>query len=99
MSDGKAVLVTGGARGIGRGVAAWMLRRGYRVVLVDCDAARGSRTADELGRDGDVIFCHADVAVETEVRSAVAQSVEHCGRLDALVNNAGLATTFGTPVE
>ncbi len=76
-----------------------MLKEGYRVALVDCDAARGSRTAKELGRGEDVLFLHADVAIEDDVRAARSRAVEHFGGLDALVNNAGLATPFGTPAE
>lgn len=99
MSEGKAVVVTGGARGIGRGIGAWLLGTGYRVALLDSDEPLGRRTAEELGGDGDVLFLHADVTVEDEVRAAMTRAVERFGRLDALVNNAGLATPFGTPVE
>ena len=47
--QGRSCVVTGGARGIGRGIAARMVERGYAVVLSDVDAAGAARTAEEIG--------------------------------------------------
>ena len=90
--DRKAALVTGGARGIGRAVAGRLAVAGYAVAVVDVDAEAGQAAAREIGRGGrgDAIFIRADVAIETDVETAIAAAVRHFGSLDLLVNNAGV---------
>jgi NAD(P)-dependent dehydrogenase (short-subunit alcohol dehydrogenase family) len=87
----KAALVTGGARGIGRGIAELLSRRGYEVVVADVDA--------KAGRDCGFLFIKCDVSKEPSVRACVRAALERLGRLDALVNNAGLAHPEDAPVE
>jgi NAD(P)-dependent dehydrogenase (short-subunit alcohol dehydrogenase family) len=82
--------VTGAARGIGRGIAEKFLREGWSVVLADLRPEEGRRTAAALARAGDASFVRTDVAGESSVRRALAETVRRHGRLDALVNNAGL---------
>jgi NAD(P)-dependent dehydrogenase (short-subunit alcohol dehydrogenase family) len=91
----RAVLVTGGARGIGAAIARLLAERGYAVVVADRDAAAGRRTAARLG----VQFLRCDVASEASVRRCVQATVRRFGRLDGLVNNAGLADPADPPVE
>jgi 3-oxoacyl-[acyl-carrier protein] reductase len=90
-------LVTGGARGIGRATALELARHGYDVVVNysrSGDAAAGVlRAVEELGGAG--LLHRADVADETAVRAMAERIRATCGRLDALVNNAG--TTTPTP--
>lgn len=90
--DGKAALVTGGARGIGRAVAGRLAEAGYGVAVVDSDAKAGEKAAGEIARggQGDALFIRADVAVEADAVAAVAAAVGRFGGLDLLVNNAGV---------
>lgn len=87
----RVALVTGAARGIGKGVAASLLRAGWTVVLTDVDEQEGQQTAEELARLGSVEFLVMDVADEASVQAALEQVEGDLGRLDGLVNNAGLA--------
>jgi NAD(P)-dependent dehydrogenase (short-subunit alcohol dehydrogenase family) len=83
--------VTGGARGIGLACGRWFLEHGYHVALVDIDAATLARTDAELADSQRVLTVHADVSKPDQVEAAVARVVERFGRIDALVNNAGVA--------
>ena len=85
----KAALVTGGAQGIGRDIARLLAERGYRVAIADVknEAASG------------MLFIRCDISKESAVRSCVRQMVKRFGRLDALVNNAGITGPNNGPVE
>jgi NAD(P)-dependent dehydrogenase (short-subunit alcohol dehydrogenase family) len=87
----KTALVTGGAKGIGKGIAELLGRRGYDVAVADVDA--GAR------RESGFLFLECDVSSEPSVRACVRGAVKGLGRLDALVNNAGLARPEDDPVE
>ncbi|HZQ74145.1 MAG TPA: SDR family oxidoreductase [Burkholderiales bacterium] len=91
----RCVLVTGGARGIGRAISQRLAELGYAVAIADWNAAAGRRTAAQLG----VRFLRCDVSSEASVRRCVQATVKRFGRLDALVNNAGLADPVDPPVE
>jgi len=84
----KAVLVTGGAQGIGQGIAERLDRLGYRVAV-----------ADRQRGETPFFFVRCDVSREAAVRACVRRVVGAFGRLDALVNNAGLADPSDPPVE
>ena len=84
-------VVTGGARGIGLGVARWFLARGYAVALIDIDEATLRRTERELADAARVLALHADVSQPAQVSTAMRAVDERFGRIDALVNNAGIA--------
>jgi NAD(P)-dependent dehydrogenase (short-subunit alcohol dehydrogenase family) len=86
----RTALVTGGAGGIGRAIAAKLLEDGMAVVVVDLDRDAGERTARALAPKGEVRFEPADVADETAVQRVVASTAAQFGRLDALVSNAGI---------
>ncbi|MER7364672.1 3-oxoacyl-ACP reductase FabG [Nonomuraea wenchangensis] len=85
---GRAVVVTGGAQGIGRAVAARAVEQGARVVLGDLDADRAAATAAELGEAAVAVRC--DVTVEEDVAALVRHCVERFGAIDVMVNNAGM---------
>jgi NAD(P)-dependent dehydrogenase (short-subunit alcohol dehydrogenase family) len=87
----KVALITGAARGIGMATAERFLADGWRVALLDIDAATLNRTHDEMRKSGTVIAIHCDVADAGAVARAIAVVAENFGRLDALVNNAGIA--------
>jgi 3-oxoacyl-[acyl-carrier protein] reductase len=85
LTDQVAV-VTGAARGIGRGIAAVLAAEGAHVVVVDVDAELGATTAAELGG----IAVAADVTDGASVESMAARVVEDLGRIDILAANAGV---------
>ncbi len=82
---GKVAVVTGGAQGIGRAIADGLAAEGARIVIADL---RGAEEAAAAYDDG--LGLTADVADESDVARLVAETVERCGALDVLVNNAGL---------
>jgi 3-oxoacyl-[acyl-carrier protein] reductase len=84
----KVVLVTGGAAGIGRATALRFAAEGARVVICDLNAAAGEATAMELGPDA--AFYKVNVTNQDEVRQWVAEVIARYGRIDVLVNNAGI---------
>jgi len=93
MTD-KTVLITGAARGIGLATARLMLGRGWRVAMLDRD--RDELTKAVTGLEGArAFFC--DVSIAEEVTAAIPAILNSFGRLDAVVNNAGVAE-FG-PIE
>jgi 2-deoxy-D-gluconate 3-dehydrogenase len=84
--DGKTAIVTGGAKGIGRGIAERLIEAGARVVIADIDESAGEGAAQELGSQ----FVRADMASEDDLRVLIRTTLESQGRLDILVNNAGI---------
>lgn len=98
--SGQVVIVTGGARGIGRGICEVLLGLGHRVVIADIDAAAGRECLDRWEAvAGQVRFIETDVADEASVRACIAQTVQVFQGIHALVNNAGIADPGRTPVE
>jgi NAD(P)-dependent dehydrogenase (short-subunit alcohol dehydrogenase family) len=89
--DGAVTLVTGGAHGIGAGMARRLAGLGARVVLADRDTAAGSALAAELG----AVFVPCDVSVPEDNERAVAEAVHAHGGLDIVALNAGVTTGFG----
>ena len=85
----KAALVTGGAQGIGRATAALLAEHRYRVAVADVKA----------GTDSAMRFIRCDISREAAVRACVRQVLQRFGRLDALVNNAGIASPGNGPIE
>ena len=88
---GRRAVVTGGASGIGRAIAAAYLREGAAVVIADIDAAAADRTAVELASAGAISGIGCDVTKSAETRALAAEAVRRLGGVDVLVNNAGLS--------
>lgn len=95
----KVALVTGGAQGIGRAITKKFLEQGFAVAIVDIDAEAGEEILSEFQRIGDVIYVHADVSSENDAKSAVSECIARFGRLDVLVNNAGIAYPYSKKPE
>ena len=86
--DGKVALITGGARGQGAAEAALFVEAGAKVVITDIDVAEGEAVAAQVGDA--CRFLPQDVTRENDWERVVADTVDVFGRLDVLVNNAGL---------
>jgi len=84
-------IITGAARGIGAATAARLARDGFRVAVADVDEAAARATAERIGAGGDAFAVGVDVTSEASVRAMVGAVLERAGRVDALVNNAGVA--------
>jgi NAD(P)-dependent dehydrogenase (short-subunit alcohol dehydrogenase family) len=88
---GKIALISGGARGIGAATARLFAREGARVVIGDLLEAEGRRVEAELvAQSGQALYVPLDVTSESAWERAVAAAVSRFGRLDVLVNNAGI---------
>ncbi|MGH8846290.1 MAG: SDR family NAD(P)-dependent oxidoreductase [Polaromonas sp.] len=83
---GRVCLVTGGAQGIGEACIRRFAREGAKVVIADIDDARGAALASELGG----LYVRCDVGDKAQVDALVAQTLAAHGRIDVLVNNAGI---------
>lgn len=87
--DGRVALITGGASGIGSAIATVFAERGARPVVLDLDLDVARRRAEQLGPDA--LAVSADVSDEASVAAAVEQVIAQVGRIDVLVNSAGIA--------
>jgi len=88
-------LVTGANRGIGLEIARQLVRRGYRVVVGSRDSQSGEKAATALAGVGEVVAQALDVTEPASVERAVSATLERFGRVDALVNNAGMLIDEG----
>jgi len=85
---GRAVVVTGGTRGIGKGIASVFARNGARVLITGRNSEVGLAAADEL--PGEVTFLEADTANREDCRRMAANAIERLGGIDVLCANAGI---------
>ncbi|MDQ0072411.1 NAD(P)-dependent dehydrogenase (short-subunit alcohol dehydrogenase family) [Variovorax boronicumulans] len=90
-SSSRVAVVTGGARGIGLAIGQWFLAHGYRIALLDNDHATLDAAARELALPDRVLGVHCDVSDAVQVDAAARTVAARYGRVDALVNNAGVA--------
>jgi 2-dehydro-3-deoxy-L-rhamnonate dehydrogenase (NAD+) len=97
--DGRVVVITGGARGIGYAVAQRALNSGAAVALWDLDGERLKRTQGELEGQGKVTTAVVELTDEASVNQATAQTVEAHGKIDVLINCAGITGGNGTTWE
>ncbi|MGR5148136.1 SDR family oxidoreductase [Photobacterium alginatilyticum] len=92
----KVVMVTGGAKGIGRGICEMLASKDIIVVAVDIDEEAGFEL---VAHNPMIRFRQADVTRENEVAAVVEEIQSQFGRLDGLVNNAAIANPYNAPVE
>jgi NAD(P)-dependent dehydrogenase (short-subunit alcohol dehydrogenase family) len=99
--DNRVAAVTGSASGIGKAIAQLFTKEGAQVVVSDIQDELGEKLVKSLGKRAS--FIHADVTSENDVKSMIDYSVKTYGRLDCLVNNAGMGGVLGEletiPVE
>ena len=94
---GRVGIVTGGAQGIGRGIAQRLLESGMTVVIADRDAAAADEWLADMGRPARLHAVTADVTREDDIQRMIEEAIRIGGRLDALINNAGFG--IWKPVE
>src|SRR5690349_9273533 len=92
--DGRIALITGGTRGIGRGIAEAFLAAGASVMISGKSADKGKQALAELGVGPRAAFTSCDVRVLAELEALVDETVAQFGRVDILVNNAGGSDGF-----
>ena len=91
--EGRVAVVTGAAKGMGEGIARVFAAEGARIVIGDVDDASGRAVAASLAGAGTpALFVHADVRREAECRALIDRAAGKFGRIDVLVNNAGINT-------
>ncbi|MFW9910783.1 MAG: SDR family NAD(P)-dependent oxidoreductase, partial [Candidatus Thorarchaeota archaeon] len=99
--DNRIAVITGGASGIGKSTVELFVKEGARVLISDIQDEQGQKLAESLGDA--VTFIHADVSLENDVRGMIDHAVDSYGRLDCIVNNAGMGGVQGEiesiPVE
>ena len=87
---GRVALVVGAARGIGAGIAERFVEEGASVLIADTEEEAGRATAERLAKTGPAAFLRADISDKAGAEAAVQAAVEQFGRLDILVQNAGI---------
>jgi len=88
----KTVIITGGTTGIGKASALLFAQNGYNVVVTSRDATKERGVTEDFKREGvDVIFFQMDVTKEEQVKIVIEKTVEMFGRLDSIINNAGIS--------
>ncbi|SHF36641.1 Enoyl-(Acyl carrier protein) reductase [Thermoanaerobacter uzonensis DSM 18761] len=89
--NGKVVIVTGGGQGIGRCIAQTFAEKGAKVVIADIDDEAGIENEEYIKSKGrDSLFVHTDVSLEKDVKNMVDKTIKTYGKIDILINNAGI---------
>lgn len=87
--EGKVAIVTGGAQGIGGGIARTLAQAGAKVLIADVDMEMADRTAEDIRKNSGIVECaKIDVTSYVDLKKMIDVASEHWGRLDILVNNA-----------
>ena len=87
----KVVIITGGASGLGRASALLLAQEGAKVVVTDIDEVKGEAVVEEIrSKGGEAIFIKHDVASENDSAEVIKKTLDEFGKLDVLVNNAGV---------
>ncbi len=97
--EGKVAAITGGTRGIGRGIADAFLAEGGKVAINGRSPEKGAQALSEMGAGGRAIFVQGDVTRKADIERLIDDTIRTFGRLDILVNNAGGAGGFAPVVE
>ncbi|HEY3258785.1 MAG TPA: SDR family NAD(P)-dependent oxidoreductase, partial [Pseudonocardiaceae bacterium] len=86
--EGKVALITGGTRGIGRGIAEAYLREGAKVAINGRNKDKGEQALKEFDAGDRAVFLQGDVMSQADIDAVVDGTVDRFGRIDILVNNA-----------
>jgi 3-hydroxybutyrate dehydrogenase len=96
---GRVAVITGGSRGIGRGIAEAFLAEGAQVVINGRSPDKGARTLAELNAGTAAHFIAADVTQQAGVEALITDAIKHYGRVDILVNNAAGSSGYAPVVD
>lgn len=100
MPKNKTIIVTGGAQGIGKCVSQHLLECGYQVAIADIDREAGEECLQEFSRFQEaLLFTQTDVSQESSVQQCIKNVFDKFQRIDALINNAGIAEPDNGPIE
>jgi len=97
--EGKVAAITGGTRGIGRGIAEAFVREGAKVVINGRNEEKGRRALEEMDAGDAVHFVAGDAKVREDCEQVVDAAVDHFGRIDIMVNNAGGGSNHAPVVD
>lgn len=98
--ENKVAIITGGATGIGKETAMQFVKEGARVAICDIDAGTAERTVEEInGQGGEAVFYEMDVRDPEQVAQAFREVHQHFGKIDILINNAGVTGPMELPDE
>ena len=97
--DGRTAAITGGTRGIGRGIAEAFLAEGANVVVNGRSPEKGAQALKEMGAGERALFAAGDVRVQRQAEAVVDAAVKRFGGIDVLVNNAGGSSGFAPVAE
>lgn len=90
--DGKVAVVTGGSKGIGKATAHLLAKEGAKVAVTDIADDKGKEVVDDINKSGgEAEYYHLDVAKEADVKECFGKVKDKFGKIDVLVNNAGIA--------
>ena len=84
-------VVTGGGQGIGKAIVRRFLEAGHAVVIAEINQEAGLQTSEQLRAQGPILFVKTDVGREQQVQALMSKTIERFGRIDNLINNAGIA--------
>jgi len=90
--ENKIAVITGGSQGIGYAIAERFLRDKAKVIIADIDDKAGQKAQDKLRKIGTVSYVHCNVAERLDVHNLIAGAIDEYGRIDVLVNNAGIVS-------
>jgi NAD(P)-dependent dehydrogenase (short-subunit alcohol dehydrogenase family) len=89
--NGKVAIITGGARGIGKAACKLLAEEGAKIAVTDVAEEEGKKVAEDIRKNGgDAEFWKLDISDEEQVKSVITEVVEKFGKVDVLVNNAGI---------
>lgn len=91
--ENSVVIVTGGAQGIGYAIAERFARGKAKVLIADIDDSEGKRAVGKLGKINTANYVHCNVSQKLDVHNLVASALDLHGKIDVLVNNAGMIAT------
>lgn len=97
--EGKVAVITGGAGGLGKATAEYLLKEGAKVVIVDLFEDPLENAKKELSAFGEVLSVQADVSKEEDVEKYVKAAVDQFGRIDIFFNNAGIVGKIAKAVD
>ena len=92
----KIAVITGSGKGLGEAMALLFSREGAKIVVFDIDEPAGRETVEQIQQQGgEAIFVHGDVSNPDDAVRLIDAAVDAYGRVDVLVNNAGMSTSIG----